>query len=166
MTSRTWKTLALLGALCMSSAHAQQQPPLVKRFAAGAITMLQTRDGRMWSPLLDRSASTPQPSQSRYFNSVKAQPSADGEVLLVTTLYVPAAGGAGARSFEEVFEVRCDAGKAKRNASSGFSGEFLTGAKMAGSAPALTTQESAWLVAQACAARDFELEHTDADPFG
>jgi hypothetical protein len=159
-------SIAVLGAFALVTAHAQGEPPLVKRFPAGKVTMLQTRDGRMWSPLLDKVASDALPSDSRYFGAVKAQSATGGEILVVTTLYLPTTTTAGAKSFEETFEVQCEANKLRRTASVGFSGEYLTGTRVASAAAAaLTEPESAWLIAQACAARDFQLQYSQSDPF-
>lgn len=156
---------ALVGLALTMAVHAQSESPLVTRLAAGNITMLRTRDGRIWSPLLDKSSSNTQASQSRYFNAVNAQAGKNGEILLVTTLYLPPASASGARSFEETFEVQCEPGRARHTASTGFSGEYLTGARVNATAPALTAAETVSLIAQACTARELELEYRGVDPF-
>ena len=47
MFKRQWCGV-LVAMVLAASAHAQTEAPLVKRFNAGDITMLQTRDGRLW----------------------------------------------------------------------------------------------------------------------
>ena len=153
--------LLVLGFAAASFADGEQ--PVVKRFAAGAITLLQTQDGRFWSPLIDNSGSSSQASESRYFGTVAAKPAASGDTLVVATLYVPQDASSGARSFEETFEVQCDARQALRTSSTGFSGEYLTGSRVDASAPELTASESASLISQACTARDFAIENSSSD---
>ena len=162
-----WRVIAVtLGALAFAMAvHAQSEAPLVKRLVAGTITMLQTRDGRIWSPLMDKTPNPAQPSSSRYFNAVTARAGKGGEVLAVTTLYLPPASESVARSFEEIFEVQCESNQVRRTASNGFSGEYLTGTRVSAITPALTASEKVSLIAQACTARELELQYRGVDPF-
>ena len=164
MFKRQWCGV-LVAMVLAASAHAQTEAPLVKRFNAGDITMLQTRDGRLWSPLVDRTPDPPQISTTRYFGAVTARSAGNSEILTVATLYLPPQAVAGARSFEETYEVQCEAKKVQRTVSAAFSGEYLSGSRVNTGGPALKDSEKTSLLNQACAARDFELEYRGSDPF-